>query len=1190
MKKKGKLISALIAFVLVIACMSVLLVSCKEDKPVEPQVETQSDVEIAVNDLATAFTKTYINDGKGFGWKADIVIDDINIKSTGSIDPSDASKTGFDFNISQNGNAIDISADNEYMYVVSGESKKRLKDFQLYNVSKDAAMPNADTTKDVVGYVQLALTTLFGGDDATVTKSKPNTITGEYDITLNASLAGVADLLKGVLPSNLSGIVDKLAGQKVSFKVTLNNNTGLVTSMKLSLAGINAKINELSLNKDLKGTEFALPEGRDAFATTNALNFTLQGTFNMNQNLHGMATQDIYTMHYEIRADINVFKALREGLLKDSKGNITFDARAIFADDTNKLYVDLSHVCAVDDHGTDYCANHRLFSSVEGKESVNSKGSVLTIAYDPASFQNKNVYVSLNGRAIITKALKEADLLIADINGFQLSTGILDMAMPMFVPGTYIGVALDPVALTTNSVDPNAGAAANVATMSLTDDVNNVFNIAGIVSKVIALLPSINTTETSLSIGTPELVEFIAAAAGSDISQWIAPFLDDSDNISITVDNAEFADPTTANLNLMNRFKAINVNDVALGGKEFKFKGPLGGFDGDITPLVGEKTYTTKDGVIEIKNDNVKLYDNDGKLMPINEFEARQLFNNAKVSYTATDLYGNEVTRDADILAVYGLDYTKHNVAQNITVVTNDMHGLFGGLANSNMIGGAVGPMLSTLPGGVFNTTITISDSELLSDHKFVVDMTANKYHFGSELDPSLTLTFKYATPQAKDGEAAAEAITKDVNILPDNYNDYFDGNKIKVFKDFTLKYTYEGKEVATQAVTFDNDVKYTGVKNDKKAKAGEVFTTSDGVQLGTTTAPSTVLGVYHMSASDKITSVVFKKDDAVVDNVKYTIKDNGTVDIIFPEKGTYTVTISVEGAGVNFDMNYEVKVKDGFNPKPPVPQKKKAKYNVVEAYANDTMITASLLRREGDVDLPGVHADVVIKDGTKVVDRADYVVKVNDKVVDKVDLPAIMRNPLALEITMKDGKKLTALKEVQFVEDAVVVASTTTFKSFLEYYQTTAYAVKAEDFNTSKLQMVVLTTKVDPKYAVKGATITVKVSVATDGVNFTEAKKDSDWKYGYALSSYGEIPDGAGKVFDGNISYVTENSPGLVDVPDGLKYTANGFVEGKVFMNMMYAKQGILFTKSYDKDAKWKVEISVGTDSIAVLEGNFVA
>lgn len=937
MKKRGRFIAGLIAIILVLASMSALLVACSDSQDDVVDEVAEYSVTDAINELGVVFANTYMNDGKGFGWDADIYLGDIRLQSVGNINPADTTKTAFDFDISQNGNdIIDISADDKNLYVVSGDFERTFRDFALGEVVHDAAMPISDSGKDggfddgdIISYIQAGLTGIFG-DGASVTKGAPNKIDGSYKLVLEGDLSGVVGMLQGMVPSELSSILDMLAGVTVKLQATINNTNNKLVGIKIDLAGINVNIKKLELGQDLKdNVTVELPIRRQFFETTNLLNFTLKGKFEMSNSSYSIKDDKItvnpsapvYTMHYEVRVDMNIFKALRDGFM----ANGSFDARAIFADDTNKIFINLLHDCDVDDHGSNYCPMHKNFQikskpkagKGEGAQNQDpqyykTKGSVLTIAYDPTNFGNHKVYVSLDGRSLLpTDLINKAMGMLPKL----VALAVKPVIWNIFAQDAHLAIALDPVALLTNSVAPNAGKESSEKTegedipqtLALTDDPSNPMNILDMIVKAIRLVGSVDFENYAVSIGTPELMNVLKSAVGEDIAGIISPLFADTQSISLSVESAMFSDPSTCGLDLKESYRRVHPNKVENGYKKFTFNG------NDISPIQGQREYVKKGDVIQITNGGLKNVNDNGELQTLTAQQVKNLFNGGEVQYTATDINGTKHSdlMTAKIVGVYGIDYTKVGVPQNITVVTNDSSqggmGIFSQIAHGGLgkiidlakdVIDIVG-IIDSIPGDVFNTTITISESKVKTK-AFKVDFSKTKYHYGSVVDPSVKVT----------EEITATGELVEHTILPDNYNQYFDeGNKIKVFEDFELVYTFGGKEISRKKVTMD-DTTFTGMTNNKEVKVGQNLNTSDGVQIASQKDPSAELGVYHMSGSDRITKVAIEKDGKPYEFAKVTIHSNGIVTLNFPEEGKYNVTISVDGEKVDFDMHYVITVK----------------------------------------------------------------------------------------------------------------------------------------------------------------------------------------------------------------------------------------------------------------------------------------
>lgn len=638
MKKK---ISIVMLIILIVSALTFGLVSCKPEEP-EPEPEKEPTTSEVITQIIEKMDKAFaFSSGKAVGWENVIDISYgesfYTLKTSGRLDPTDKRNTKIKLSVlDEDKEVFMLGADDEFMFVETETAKHRFTGLNLGEMITKEAL-SADN-KTITGLISAVFTLVF--EECETSKTRLSLV--------NGSLAGVVDALKEMIGSNaiLDEVFNLLAGLKFELNCKLDKNGNFEKLDLTVLVGENEA--GLAVNKGAKlgndvKPEIALPAKDDKeFAETQLVNFSIDGTFSLVNKDDAYNRTNIADYNYKLFVDFNPFDIIKSGLGKDEKGNIVFNVeKALFTSETTRIYFDISHICT--DACKDFCAT---------KLTQSSKGSILTIAYDKtsnqANFNNDNLYIALNAKQILPKSVMDS----------LVGAGTTDMVAGLLPE--FMGININPTALLAMltrkaTVMPTAEtkAAANLQ-----------FNPLQLVTSILKLVDGIRY-DGAISLETEDIydiVDIFGPMAGQNIVPIIkALFGEQTEEIKVNA-NFKYADTSYDNFNIFQNFTYIDKNVAEL--KDF------GG-------LVGT-TEWDKDAKGNIKinsGGSVVNYDENGNPLPVSQAELATILTSGNLSYTYTDVYGKAGTGNARISKVYGLDWTKVGVEQEIELLVENTSG-----------------------------------------------------------------------------------------------------------------------------------------------------------------------------------------------------------------------------------------------------------------------------------------------------------------------------------------------------------------------------------------------------------------------------------------------------------------------------------------------------------------------------------
>lgn len=794
-----------------------------------------------------------------FGAEAALDIAGLSLKAAADIDPANLGNVKAYISFANaGGESVSLYADDEFLYITAPGTSKRIKGLMLADMLKEAAFPAGSEVSSALTIISAAAGLIF--NDCTVNGST-YTFTGDF-----SALVSLAELLGIALPSS---VTDLLSGVGVTFEATLDGETfaGGTLTANTSLGDIAIGVNKASIANGAHPA-IAVPAKDDPnFDESYALNLTLEGsaTFGTRENL---ADTDTGVFNYEIRADFDLFGALRNAMAGGA-----FDASKLFDLPDSKIFIDISHICG------DSCA----FCTATNKKGP-SRGSVLTVAYSPEDFGTNNLYLAVNIKNVLP------DGFVDGLIGSELEDSIIG-AM-----GEYIGTTLDPAALFTNSNTNTGVAAAALAGGDLSRIVPaSSAGILNIMYEAIQFIGETSFTEEGgMRMSVSDLFELLesltAVAGGTNIASMLNPFFGGADYLDIKVDTAVYGDSATADMDMYHKFMTIDENI----GDYKSFSESYG------APALTIEWEKDENGFLGYTNDEVLTHDEGGKLLNLSADEWKALLSGS-VGYNYTAVDGTSGRASAEILKIFGLDYNLTGVPQNITIVTDLADG---GVLN-NLLGllSMIGIEID-IPSAVIHTTVTVASvtnvelsqpatvdggsGEPIDNHPY----DANKeYKYMDYLNPQMTATITYSDGSTKQALVDPEEISSFYNYGT-RYN-----AQVQWFGDFELHYYAFGREFALPVNMADGQLIQPEPEKVTVNVGGTYTVSSSGHTVtyklldGTENTASATIG----GAEE---SMIVTADEGVAWEASYQdflgMKIFNGYNLTFSEAGTYEVSVYI--------------------------------------------------------------------------------------------------------------------------------------------------------------------------------------------------------------------------------------------------------------------------------------------------------
>lgn len=1074
--------------------------------------ETDADrIKEFYNLLGSALENSIGFDGsKQFGIDVNLGAMGVGLNIKANVDPKNLSKVAANIEIVNGDTSVmNIFADDEFLYLVNDSMKKRLKDFNLEAMLSGVDFNNFSTTSygslvgSMLGLVLVPENSTYNKDGNTY--------------TVEGSLAGIVEILGENVPAE---IADLLAGMNLRIMATIEDNSikALAITVVTQLGEVAITSDQLKLGNGLEPA-ITLPSKTDKeFDETYGLNFTINGTASLTETANNFAKSNLVSFDYEIRVDYNIF-----GVLRDTTGANKTGLEGIFgkAAQDSKIFIDVYHKC------TEECG-----SFCETKMG-DSKGSFLTLAYSPKDFDSNNFFVSFN-----TKYLLPTDLLSYVANLGDLPLDLNDLINNNY--GEYMGLTIDPSALLASLVNDNTAIIPPPADTAAVAgfDIGSLLNpnVLQIVSTAFDLVKSINLGDT-LTIGVQEILNLVDTISHDDtmnIATILQMFFSEyADTLSVSA-VAEYGDPVNVGMNVFHKFMTISPE---IG----EYKDFTNG-ENDATPAKSIEWVKDKDGNVKINANGILNYDKDGKALPLSANEVELLLTTGKVEYTYERLNGKEGKSTVDIMSVIGLDYTKLNTPQEVTILTTPSDaGTFSGLLN--MLG-------LSIPGSMFTTTITISETKgeitLTQDKDLANKYDPNKeYAYNDALNATFTATLTYAN-----------GVKKEIEAKPINAGTFYT-SVFTSFGDETLTYNVFGTII---------EKKIKAAKTVKNAAGDDIAPYTDNtptINASITTGDTLTIGATEVkrhfvyNETDRTATVTVptyagtKVTKGLVPSITAGEASARGLTLTFNEAGTYTLEVYIS-KGIT--KTYNVTVKD---PEAPIPG-----YKVDASYTDGKTIVATIGRTDqigGDI-----NAKVKVNIGNK-----DLVAGTDFKVIggignDTFFLKANQAIAQSLTIELlgsyaKDTAFATspATITVTTVDNKVICTSIT--PDIVANYTLKTTAMKAWNAEyTGQYTVIELNAKVADMYKVHSATDTfnIKVEVKTaDAGNYSNV---TDFKRGVY----------AGAIYDETITG-----------PLSLDYTESGKITSPIGASHLYIVLPSSVTGAFD----YKITVTLGETDIVI-------
>lgn len=1036
----------------------------------------------------------------------------LNIKA--NIDPTDLSKVAANIELlSGDTSVMNIYADDEFLYLVNDTTKKRLKDFNL-----EAMLSGIDFSKFSTKSYGSLIGTLLG----LILNPETSTYNNEGNTyTVVGSLASAADLLGGL---NIEGftipaeVTDLLAGMDLRIKTTIEDNSikALEIAVVTSLGDVAITSDQLKLGNGVVPA-ITLPSPTDTtYDETYGLNFTIEGTASLSETAANFAKTNLVAFDYEIRVDYNIFGALRNAFGGEAKG-----ATAFFGEATkdSKIFIDVYHKCTKD--CTKFCDT----------KSGDSKGSFLTLAYSPKDFDSNNFFVSFN-----TKYLLPTDLLgyVANLGG-SIDIDLNEIINNSY--GEYMGLTIEPSALLASLTSSNSAFIPTVAEAA-GFDVGSLLNpnVLQIVSTAFDMVKSINLGDT-LTIGVPEILKFVDTISHDDVTN-IATILqmffsEYADTLSVSA-VAEYGDPTTAGMDMFHKFMTISPE---LGDYKDFTNG-----DNDATPAKSIEWVKDLDGNVKINANGVINYDKDGKALPLSANEVEMLLTTGEVEYTYERLNGKTGKSKVAIMSVIGLDYTKLDTPQTVTILTTPADaGTFSGLLT--MLGLSV-------PGSMFTTTITISKTvgevTLTQAENLENKYDPNKeYAFNDELNATFKATLTYAN-----------GVKKEIEAKPVGAGSFYTST-FNSFVDETLTYNVFGTII---------EKKIKAAKTVKNLAGEDIAPyTDENPVINATVSPggtlklekAVVIRHFVYDGKDRTMSVdattypgITKVTKGLDPSITVSEATRSSLDLTFNKAGTYQLEVYFS-KGISRTYNVTVKA-----PEAPVPG-----YSVSANYADGKTIVATFGRTNqiggninAKVKVNIANTDLEAGTDFKVVggiSNDTFFLKANQAIPQSITIEllgsyaketAFATSPATITVTTADDKEIC----------------TDTTLDILSNYTLGTSVMTAMNINMNVLTIIELNARVADMYKVHGTTDTFDIKVETKS-GAGEYSALTDFKRGIYAS---------GMIFDE-----------IMAGPLSLDYTESGKITTGMGSSHLYIILPNTLTGAFD----YRVTVTLGGTDVVI-------
>lgn len=853
-------------------------------------------------------------------------------------------------------NIISIVVDNGYIYLdtIDGDGnafQRKFNGFELGEILKVKHIGDPNAAMDMALGLVIGLVFQEARIDGDIA-----TLTGNVDEVLDAlpTLLGafIKDVdIAGILDA--TGIVGMLTGTQFQLVANIKEFNGIkITAVKTDNFDAGISLNRAKFDSTETALAIDVPAEIKNLDAINLLNFTLEGRFSLvSKDVYFRETRTTFT--YELRTDLDPFSMMEV----QADGSVKFNAMNIL--DQGMIWFDVFHDC--DTHGKDgYKASAFCSTRAAGK---NADGSIITLAFDPANFGNKNINLSLNPNFIFNKTF------YSDALGLDLTSML----------GDYVGLTINPEALL-EMIKPSKDTPNAVADIDTASIIGTVFDILanldysknyiGLIGDVLNVLSGITLDNNGVNIDNLDSVfsildNFVAFELnGNKLSTILVNlFTADVNEVELSVDNLAFAD--LENVGFGAGAKYVYTND---------YDGKLKDF-GNYTPAVDYEWLTEKgiDGKDRAVLSASGIVNRDGDIaLPISSEEADVLLSTGNVAYNAIYPDGSVKRATTGIIRVLegpardkdGKIAPGEHKVKLLTMMTD-------GGALSNLLalaGGFIGGDL-TIPGNVIETTIyvtaTVGEAKFAQattykdregkDVTITNNFDENKiYAYGDKLNPFFNAEIEYNYKQAGSNsnyKKTVEKVEPTIQEYGTSFSTYFsnygtiNNSEIKAAGNFTLVYNAFGTEKVVNVKMHESY--FTKVNNNTDAVVYEGKAPEDikPVQLPVggkfTIANNGNYAISYNNGTDDIAvNGIYARAFAIDESENYTV-DGRT--ITFVNEGTYSVTGTILGG--KFEIRFQIGDQAKAAPK----------YDMTVSPLNDGYIPVSFARKGNIQDGNGV-------------------------------------------------------------------------------------------------------------------------------------------------------------------------------------------------------------------------------------------
>ena len=987
MKKKGY--GIIVSIMVIIAMLSSVLVACvKQDDGAEPTAVNKGNIASAINESNALgdvmngwLAANNWNDKDKIGW--DVSVDyntgtananDLDIIFKGGIDNSGNSLIDFaiinksysdkvEFGLQLLGDKFNITIqDNSYT-----NNELGINDFSLVLPTDGSISSGINTTISIASLLFSAGVTLNSVEPVLVEGAAAENgsiydINYNFTLDVHGSIMNIIDLvgaflgdsvsqdnidkIKSVLDNALDGMVIgfdvALQGKKLEVSTTKDEDKNEVTyAYKFSVGTVSSdafdlavtasgdehsvKIDGLKLTNEIP-TIVEPADAREIFILKHELSGVIASS-----NLLGQEVSKFdYKFNFEFSAK-GLVKAIISSIEQTSSISVM---NLIFADQDGKMFLDITHKCS----DSEVSCNGHMSTKIVGVDK-NFNGSLLSIAYDPASFGTKSVYGSINIAALLPGDFMETleDILVAAKAGIDAGT-VWNTALKPYLP-VDTSFVINP--LLVNDYYTNKGSVQAVADVH-TDTA--ALDLVGILDKLSAidfdvLIKTIagNLEDGILDIDASSIRDLVAGLELDDstagiIGSLVDMLIGNKDGISNIALSATYKNGATLP-------EDLNIKDAFMNSKDFSHDGA------GITPAMkgpvgSEITFDKTEKFVHVfgedrKNNDLQSAEGIPNPFSYEEFmtgisntETNGIINPSTSRYVKanyTDICGNVIENSKMyIMDVKGLDASILDKPQDITLVLTrgTGQGVYTILDN-------IMPLLKmfdiikevpdlSIPEATVKTTITLRkfiSEEWTQEHiREDLRLSDKEYEFGDKVAVEQRYVRKYSgdtqieyipTITYKNSVTDVSNITA-TDVFVDPFNTV-DGATVSYFRDVVICYDvlgYAGVDI--------NRIAEIKIKSPVQGIITKEYYNTQKVEINPTTVinPSTgqALDTPMMMLKPFIDAFVAANSGVTVD----TISANDTSFIInFPTVAN-TAVYQLEAEGVRGDkvlFKFTVKV-----------------------------------------------------------------------------------------------------------------------------------------------------------------------------------------------------------------------------------------------------------------------------------------